>query len=258
MNPNYPPPNMYPPNQPPTGGYPPSGYPPQPGYGAQPGYGPQPGYPPQQPPRPVSLLPYHKHPLTDAQSMNKICDLCGININGSSKQCPQCRIFICLNCTNVIGSNAETIKNYHPHQLKLEKEPQWTCNVCNMYKGGFLGFNCKTCNYNVCVPCLLRIPQPSAGMQPPSQGMNQPPYQPGMQQPPYQPGMQPPPYQPGMQPPPYQPGMQPPSYQPGMQQPPYQPGMQPPPYQPGMQPLPNQSGMQSSYKTGLSQAYTSK
>ena len=236
MNPNYPP-NMYPPYQPSSAGvYPPSGYPPQSGYGPQAGY-PQTGYPSQQPPRPVSLLPYHKHPLTDAHSSNKICDLCGININGSSKQCPQCRIFICINCAGIIVSNSEAIKNFHPHQLKVEKDPQWTCNVCQMYKGGFLGFNCRSCNYNVCVPCLLKIPQPSQGMQPPyQQGIQQPPYQPGMQPPPYQPGMQPPSYQPGMQPPPYQPGMQPPPYQPGMQPPPYQPGMQPPPYQHGNKP----------------------
>ena len=239
MYPNYPPSN-----QPSTGYYPPSGYSPNQGYG------PQPGYPPQQPPRTVSLLPYHKHPLTDAHSLNKICDLCGININGPSKQCPQCRIFICINCTYIIGENAEAIKNYHPHQLKLEKESQWTCSVCHAYKGTFLGFNCKSCNYYVCVPCLLKIPQFSPGMQP-SSGNNHPQsYQPGMQPQPYQPGMQPPPYQPGMQPPPYQPGMQPPPYQPGMQPPPYQPGMQPPPYQPGMQPPP--------YQSGIAQSYTSK
>ena len=253
MNPNYPP-NMYQ-NQPPSGSYPPNGYPPQPGYNTQS------GFPPSGNPPPVSLLPYHVHPLTDAHSSNKICDLCGININGSSKQCPSCRIFICLNCAHIIVSNSEIIKNYHPHPLKLVKEQNWTCNVCRMFKGGFLGFNCKSCCYNVCIPCLLKMPQPSPGMQPPSQtrqpssyqpGMQPPPYQPGMQPPPYQPGMQPPPYQPGMQPPPYQPGMQPPPYQPGMQPPPYQPGMQPPPYQPGMQPPPYQPGMQQ-----RSQGFTS-
>ena len=129
MNPNYPP-NMYPPNQFPTGGaYPPSGYPPQSNYPPQSGYPPQqgyqqPGYPPQQPPRPVSLLPYHIHPLTDAHSSNKMCDICGLNINGPSKQCSQCKIFICPKCAELIVSNSETIKNFHPHQLKLEKQPQ--------------------------------------------------------------------------------------------------------------------------------------
>ena len=257
MNPNYPP-NMYPPNQFPTGGaYPPSGYPPQSNYPPQSGYPPQqgyqqPGYPPQQPPRPVSLLPYHIHPLTDAHSSNKMCDICGLNINGPSKQCSQCKIFICPKCAELIVSNSETIKNFHPHQLKLEKQPQWTCNVCQMYKGGYLAFNCRSCNYNVCISCLLKIPQPSQGMQPPyPPGAQQPPYPPGAQQPPYQPGMKQPPYQPGMQPPPYQPGMQPPPYQPGMQ-PPYQPGMQQPPYQPGMQQPPYQQRSEPK-----SQGYTS-
>ena len=195
MNPNYPPYNYQ---------QPPQGYPPHSGY-------------PQG--NPVSLLPFHLHPLTDAHSLNKICDLCGININGPSKQCPQCRIFICANCAMHIASSAEIIKSYHPHPLKIVKEPNWSCHVCGALKSNFLGFNCRNCNYYVCVTCLLKVPQYSPGMQPPT--------------PSYQPGMQPPPYQPGMQPPPYQPGMQPPPYQPGMQPPPYQPGMQPPPYQQG-------------------------
>ena len=105
----------------------------------------------------------HNHALIQESIKEKICTLC-LKVKSSNKgyKCNSCPLIICDECANKI-----VIYHYsnsmHEHSLCMINDENCQCNKCNknLFANKNFYFNCKICNFNLCLNCYY--PERSEG-----------------------------------------------------------------------------------------------
>ena len=69
-------------------------------------------------------------------------------------KCSLCPLIICDQCASMIGTNHFS-NDKHRHPMCLLNEDNCKCNVCkkDLISEKNFYFNCKKCNYNICLKC---------------------------------------------------------------------------------------------------------
>ena len=97
----------------------------------------------------------HIHALSDEPLSNDKCTIC-LNDKSCEKgyKCSLCPLIICDQCASMIRTNHFS-NDKHKHPMCLLNEDNCKCNVCkkNLISEKNFYFNCKKCNYNICLKC---------------------------------------------------------------------------------------------------------
>ena len=96
----------------------------------------------------------HDHPLSNESLNNETCIICNKSQTcEQGNKCKECPLIICDMCS--ISIRGELQSHFkHEHSLCITKGKNIQCNVCKKEtKYMAFYFNCKQCNYNICLYC---------------------------------------------------------------------------------------------------------
>ena len=96
----------------------------------------------------------HDHPLSNESLNNETCIICNKSQTcEQGNKCKECSLIICDMCS--ISIRGELQSHFkHEHSLCITKGKNIQCNVCKKEtKYMAFYFNCKQCNYNICLYC---------------------------------------------------------------------------------------------------------
>ena len=98
----------------------------------------------------------HIHELIKEKN-NKSCLFCNkINPGNENFICHKCNLIICFECAETISSDNKKGK-LHEHPLIFKKRKLWHCDKCKTRAFSGLTFNCRFCDYDVCLQCYQAI-----------------------------------------------------------------------------------------------------
>ena len=98
----------------------------------------------------------HIHELIKEKN-NKSCFFCEkINVENENLICSKCNLIICFECAEKICSDNKKGK-LHKHPLIFKKRKLWHCDKCKTRTFSGLTFNCRFCDYDVCLKCYQVI-----------------------------------------------------------------------------------------------------
>ena len=97
----------------------------------------------------------HNHALSDEPLSNDKCTICLDNKScEKGYKCSLCPLIICDQCASLVRTNHFSNEK-HRHPMCLLNEDNCKCNICkkDLISEKNFYFNCKKCNYNVCLKC---------------------------------------------------------------------------------------------------------